>query len=374
MARLIQKSGYIKNGKASGYMEYVATRDGVEIIQSTEPVTKKQEQFIKRLLKDFPDAKELFEYGDYLQMPNRGTASAFIATVLDLQRRQSGFGFFEAAAQVGMGGAVGFLGHGIGCVFFNTEAQHFGNGSQFLFQRPNVFADEIRIHKHPLGIAQPGNNDLPVRKIRPKGRQEQFFQPFFGQMGRFAFVFPLEFAVALPDDPAVTVGGVPGLGTENPAAVATEDLPGEGAGLTMPIAAVFAPLQLHLNLFPFPRLDNGRMVVLHIIPRNLAFVDLVFLGEEIHRKGLLKDGIAHIFFIFENAADGSQFPSLTLPRRGHAIVHQNPTNIRAAFSGQRIVHHAIKAAPSTDGQPGNTVIRVYPGKNQSGWCRIYSAK
>ena len=59
MARLIQKSGYIKNGKATGYMEYVATRDGVEIIQSTEPVTKKQEQFIKRLLKDFPDAKEL---------------------------------------------------------------------------------------------------------------------------------------------------------------------------------------------------------------------------------------------------------------------------------------------------------------------------
>lgn len=28
-------------------MEYVATRDGVEIIQSTEPVTKKQEQFIQ---------------------------------------------------------------------------------------------------------------------------------------------------------------------------------------------------------------------------------------------------------------------------------------------------------------------------------------
>ena len=82
MARLVQKSGYIKNGKASGYMEYVATRDGVEIIQSTEPATKKQKQFIKRLLKDFPDAKELFEYSDYLQTPNRGTASAFIAVAL----------------------------------------------------------------------------------------------------------------------------------------------------------------------------------------------------------------------------------------------------------------------------------------------------
>ena len=101
MARLIQKSGYIKNGKATGYMEYVATRDGVEIIQSTEPVTKKQEQFIARLLKDFPDAKELFEYSDYLQTPNRGTASAFIATALDthLHEMESESGYMSYIAQ-----------------------------------------------------------------------------------------------------------------------------------------------------------------------------------------------------------------------------------------------------------------------------------
>lgn len=101
MARLIQKSGYIKNGKTSGYMEYVATRDGVEIINSTEPVTKKQEQFIKRLLKDFPDAKELFEYSDYLQMPSRGTASAFIAVALDthLHEVESESGYMSYIAQ-----------------------------------------------------------------------------------------------------------------------------------------------------------------------------------------------------------------------------------------------------------------------------------
>lgn len=101
MARLIQKSGYIKNGKATGYMEYVATRDGVEIIQSTEPVTKKQEQFIERLLKDFPDAKELFEYSDYLQTPNRGTASAFIAVALDthLHEVESESGYMSYIAQ-----------------------------------------------------------------------------------------------------------------------------------------------------------------------------------------------------------------------------------------------------------------------------------
>ena len=83
MARLIQKSGYIQGGRAARYMEYVAKRDGVEVIQSTEPVTKKQEQFLIKLLKDFPDAKELFEYADYLQTPNRGTASAFIVAALD---------------------------------------------------------------------------------------------------------------------------------------------------------------------------------------------------------------------------------------------------------------------------------------------------
>lgn len=83
MARLIQKSGYIQGGRAARYMEYVAKRDGVEVIQSAEPVTKKQEQFLTKLLKDFPDAKELFEYSDYLQTPNRGTASAFIAAALD---------------------------------------------------------------------------------------------------------------------------------------------------------------------------------------------------------------------------------------------------------------------------------------------------
>ena len=101
MARLIQKSGYIKNGKATGYMEYVATRDGVEIIQSTESATKKQKQFIKKLLKDFPDAKELFEYSDYLQTPNRGTASAFIAVALDthLHEVESESGYMSYIAQ-----------------------------------------------------------------------------------------------------------------------------------------------------------------------------------------------------------------------------------------------------------------------------------
>ena len=99
-------------------------------------------------------------------------------------------------------------------------------------------------------------------------------------MGCFAFAFPFELAVALPDNTAVAVGGVPGLGTENIAAVGADDLPGEGAGLMVPVAAVFAPFQLHLNLLPFPRLDDGRVAVLHIVLGDFSLVDLGFLGEK----------------------------------------------------------------------------------------------
>ena len=243
-----------------------------------------------------------------------------------LQRRQSGFGFFKAAAQVGVSGAVGFLSRGIGCVFFDAEAQHFSNGGQFLFQSPNILVDKIRIRKHSLGIAQPDNDGLPVRKIRPKGRQEQFFQSLLGKMGRFAFVFPLKFVVTLPDDPAVTVGGVPGFGAENPAAVGTKDLPGERAGLTVSIAAVFTPLQLCLNLFPFPRLDDGRMAVLHIILRNLPFVDLGFLGEEIHRKGFLKQCGAFVFLVPQDALHGGSLPNGPLAGSGDSLLRQHGGN------------------------------------------------
>ena len=62
MAKLVQKSGYIKSGKASGYMRYIATREGVEKLAGNGSVTKGQRELIQKLLTDFPDAVELFEY------------------------------------------------------------------------------------------------------------------------------------------------------------------------------------------------------------------------------------------------------------------------------------------------------------------------
>lgn len=83
MAKLVQKSGYIKSGKAGGYMRYISTREGVERLAGNGAVTKGQRELIQKLLTDFPDAVELFEYEDYCKTPTLGTASAFITMALD---------------------------------------------------------------------------------------------------------------------------------------------------------------------------------------------------------------------------------------------------------------------------------------------------
>ena len=86
MARLIVKSPYIKCGvghSAGGYMRYIATRERVELIQDNRPPTRKQEQLIAKLVKGFPDAKEMGEYGDYQEHPTKANASAFISQALE---------------------------------------------------------------------------------------------------------------------------------------------------------------------------------------------------------------------------------------------------------------------------------------------------
>lgn len=86
MARLIVKSPYIKCGggqSAGGYMKYIATRERVEIIPDDRPPTRKQEQLITKLVKDFPDTKNLLEYEDYAQHPTKANASSLITLALE---------------------------------------------------------------------------------------------------------------------------------------------------------------------------------------------------------------------------------------------------------------------------------------------------
>ena len=100
MARLIQKTGFISRKSASGYMKYIATREGVEVLTGKGPTTEKQKELVAKLLKDFPDMRDSFEYEDYKQAPTLHTASALISAALDshMQNLQSENGYLRYIA------------------------------------------------------------------------------------------------------------------------------------------------------------------------------------------------------------------------------------------------------------------------------------
>ena len=100
MARLIQKTGFIRRRNADRYMKYIATRDGVEVLTGKGPATKKQKELISKLLEDFPDMKDSFEYEDYKRAPTLHTASALISAALDthMQELQSEEGYLHYIA------------------------------------------------------------------------------------------------------------------------------------------------------------------------------------------------------------------------------------------------------------------------------------
>ena len=83
------KSPYIKpNSKThiGNYVSYIATRDGVEKADSTQKfmeATSVQKKIINKLLKDYPDSKDLYEYQDYLDKPNRGNADELILRIAE---------------------------------------------------------------------------------------------------------------------------------------------------------------------------------------------------------------------------------------------------------------------------------------------------
>lgn len=100
MPKLVQKCGYICNGSAAKYMRYIATREGVEKLHGRGPVTQPQKELIERLLKDYPDTKELFEYSDYCASPTFGNASELITMALDanVHTMEAGDGYLKYIA------------------------------------------------------------------------------------------------------------------------------------------------------------------------------------------------------------------------------------------------------------------------------------
>ena len=174
MARLILKSPYIKStGGASGYLRYIATRERVEMIPDDRPPTRKQEQLIAKLVKDFPDSKDSFEYEDYLSKPTKVNASAFISLALesnwDRVRQAEGYmkyiasrpraerisshGLFGDADNVDLDLAMHELESYTGNVWTHIVSLKREDAARLGYDNARAWRDLIRAHRNDIAAA-----------------------------------------------------------------------------------------------------------------------------------------------------------------------------------------------------------------------------
>lgn len=176
MARLIVKSPYIKcrSGQgADGYMRYIATRERVEIIPDDRPPTRKQEQLITKLTKDFPDVKELLEYEDYVQKPTKANASSLITLALEEHWKQvqqtDGYmkyiatrpraerlgdhGLFGDADHVDLDAAMSELEHYTGNVWTHIISLHREDAERLGYNNAQAWRALLRAHRNDIAVA-----------------------------------------------------------------------------------------------------------------------------------------------------------------------------------------------------------------------------
>jgi len=84
MAGLIVKSPYIKCGGGAGrYASYIGTRERVELLPDGRPPTRRQEQLVRDLERDYPDTMSYPEHAAYAEQPTKARASEYISAALD---------------------------------------------------------------------------------------------------------------------------------------------------------------------------------------------------------------------------------------------------------------------------------------------------
>lgn len=138
MARLIVKWRYIKPGaprQGEHYVDYIATREGVEIEGEKwkdEPATKEQEKLVNRLVADFPDCKDSFEYQDYLSAKTKYTATEFIDKAIEenvdrIGKKENYIGYIAMRPRVEKSGAHGLFSYSDEHINLSKVAKEVGN-------------------------------------------------------------------------------------------------------------------------------------------------------------------------------------------------------------------------------------------------------
>ena len=176
MARLIVKSPYIKCGSgqnASGYLNYIATRERVEVVPDDRPPTRKQKQLIQKLVKDFPDTRELLEYDDYKAAPTKANASSFITLALEQNwnrvqstegyakyiatrpraERLGSHGLFGDADHVSLDTAIDELEHYTGNVWTHIISLKREDAARLGYDNAAAWRTLLRTHRNDIAAA-----------------------------------------------------------------------------------------------------------------------------------------------------------------------------------------------------------------------------
>ena len=174
MAKLIVKSPYIKGtGGAGGYLKYIATRERVQIIADDRPPTRKQEQLISKLTKDFPHSKTLYEYEDYTAKPTKANGSAFITLALEANwesvhrseqyakyiatrpraERVGAHGLFGDEDGVDLDKAMAELESYTGNVWTHIISLHREDAQRLGYDNAQAWRDLIRTHRNDIAAA-----------------------------------------------------------------------------------------------------------------------------------------------------------------------------------------------------------------------------
>ena len=179
MARLIVKSPYIKcagSGNAAGaggYIHYIGTRERVQKLTDDRPPTRKQEQLIAKLVKDFPGAKKLDEYGDYAAHKTKANASAFITMALEENwsavsqmdgymkyiatrpraERLSSHGLFGDEDSIDLEKAMTELNSYVGNVWTHIISLRWEDAARLGYDNAKVWRNLLRAHRNDIAAA-----------------------------------------------------------------------------------------------------------------------------------------------------------------------------------------------------------------------------
>ena len=173
-------------------MRYIATRERVELIQNDRPPTRKQEQLIAKLVKDFPDAQKLDEYSDYKVKPTKANASAFITRALEENwsavqqsdgymkyiatrprtERLGDHGLFGDTDHVDLGAAMSELEHYTGNVWTHIISLKREDAARLGYDSAKAWRTLLQANRHEIAAAMniPPNHFRWYAAFRDEGK------------------------------------------------------------------------------------------------------------------------------------------------------------------------------------------------------------